>query len=189
MHLLHLSCDLLGVVADYMQTAALSHVCSRTWQALRWRHLLISNYTDDVAELCLRLTVDEACLHTLNVRLDAPALHWLGYSVSKPRPSTAGPGGAQALACLKDARALHTLSLHLMWNNIGANGARSLAALAAAPVLHSLHLSLWHNSLGNAGAEALAGLRAAPALHTLTLDLGDNCIGDGGATPLRLPHP
>ena len=55
---------------------------------------------------------------------------------------------------------------------MGDNGAQALAGLKDAPALHTLHLYLGHNHVGENGAQALAGLKEAPVLHTLHLDLG-----------------
>ena len=95
-----------------------------------------------------------------------------------------GARGAQALAALKDAPSLHTLTLDLSWTSIGARVAQALAALKDAPLLHTLALGLSGSSIGDGGAQALAALKDAPSLHALTFDLSYNSIGDGGAQAL-----
>ena len=50
-----------------------------------------------------------------------------------------GDSGAHALAALKEAPSLHTLTLYLGGNSVGASGAQALAALKEAPSLHTLH--------------------------------------------------
>ena len=54
---------------------------------------------------------------------------------------------------------------------MGENGAQALAALKDAPSLHTLSLDLCENSVGESGAQALAALKDAASLHTLSLDL------------------
>ena len=49
------------------------------------------------------------------------------------------------------------------------SGAQALAALKEAPSLHTLTLNLQNNSVGDSGAQALAALKESPLLHTLTL--------------------
>ena len=56
----------------------------------------------------------------------------------------------QALAVLKDTACLHTLTLDLSKNAVGASGAEALVALRKAPSLHTLKLNLWDNSVGEA---------------------------------------
>ena len=50
-------------------------------------------------------------------------------------------------------------------------GAAALAALAQGPALHTLSLNLSNNFVGAGGAEALAALKAARALRALSLNL------------------
>ena len=54
---------------------------------------------------------------------------------------------------------------------VGAGGAQALAALKEAPLLHTLTLDLQHSSLGSSGAQTLAALKGAPSLHTLTVNV------------------
>ena len=88
--------------------------------------------------------------------------------------------GLQALASLKAAPFLHTLSLHLASQgdesrtNLTHQGFGALANLKEAPHLHTLSLNLSDCSVGDAGAEAVAGLKEAPRLHTLCLNLSRN---------------
>ena len=72
-----------------------------------------------------------------------------------------GDSGAQALAGLKNAAALHTLTLNLWHNNVGDSGAEALAGLKNAATLHTLTLNLWYNNVGASGVQALAGLKNA----------------------------
>ena len=77
-----------------------------------------------------------------------------------------GDSGAQALAGLKNAAALHTLTLNLWHNNVGDSGAEALAGLKNVAALHTLTLNLAHNDVGDSGVQALVGLKNAAALHT-----------------------
>ena len=88
---------------------------------------------------------------------------------SGPPNFKAGRNGAQALAGLKEAPALHALRLYLSVNNVGDNGAEALAGLKEAPVLHTLYLDLVGNKVGASGAQAFQGLQA-PALRILQLN-------------------
>ena len=65
--------------------------------------------------------------------------------------------------------------------NIGDSGAQALAALKKAPSLHTLTLEFQHHSIADSGAQALAALKEAPSLHTLTLNLSSFLVGDLGA--------
>ena len=56
---------------------------------------------------------------------------------------------------------------------MGGSGARALAALKDAPSLHTLSLGLGQNSMGESGEQALAVLKDAASLHTLVLTLDD----------------
>jgi hypothetical protein len=60
-------------------------------------------------------------------------------------------------------------------------GAQALAGLKDAPKLTTLTLHLQGNKIGDIGAQALAGLKDAASLTTLTLLLGENQIGNIGA--------
>ena len=80
-----------------------------------------------------------------------------------------GGSGAQALAAVKDAPSLHTLSLNLRQNSVGESGARALAALKDAPSLNTLSLDLSGNFMGGSGAQALAALKDAASLNTLSV--------------------
>ena len=89
--------------------------------------------------------------------------------------------GLRALASLKAAPFLHTLSLHLASQgdesrtNLTHQGFGALASPKEAPHLHTLSLNLSDCSVGDAGAEAVAGgLKEAPRLHTLCLNLSRN---------------
>ena len=64
--------------------------------------------------------------------------------------------GAQALAALREAPALHSLCLDLSWQAIGYDGALALTSLLEAPSVRVLHLDLRYNRLGAAGALALS---------------------------------
>ena len=114
-------------------------------------------------------------------RRSRTVLRFHGPGRRRVAPPRAGDRGAQALAALKDAPALHALVLDLGFNAVEHGGARALAALKDAPALHVLTLNLLENSVGDAGAQALAAVRHAKALHTLTLNLSTNAVGDCGA--------
>ena len=92
-----------------------------------------------------------------------------------------GDDGAQALAALKCAPALHTLTLNLRGNTVGDKGVQALAALKEAPCLHTLTVELSDNAVGPSGARALAALKEAQSLQALTLNLRGNTVGDIGA--------
>ena len=57
------------------------------------------------------------------------------------------------------------------------SGVQAVAALKEAPSLHTLTLHLGSNSIGDGGAQALAALKEAPSLHTLGL-YQYNVVGD-----------
>ena len=132
-------------------------------------------------------------LHTLNIHLGgswnlegngAQALAPLKYahSLYSLTLSLAGTGighiGAQALA---ELRSLHTLILNLAETGMGDEGAQALAQLKNAPSMYTLILRLCKNGIGDSGAQALAELKDAPLLNTLRLDLVHNRFGDTGA--------
>ena len=104
-----------------------------------------------------------------------------------------GESGAQALAALKDAPSLHTLSLDLHGNSVGESGAQALAALKDAPSLHTLSLDLRGNSVGDSGAQALAALKDAASLHTcsVTIVRTSSVVGfsDVSNSPSPSPSP
>ena len=62
-----------------------------------------------------------------------------------------GESGAQALAALKDAASMHSLSLNLHGNSVGESGAQALAALKDAP-----SLGRWKIGLRPGGVTAVA---------------------------------
>ena len=168
MKLHELAVDVLHCISDFSGTAACSHVCSRLWNALHGRHLTYS----------IRRECDP--LQTLN-NLSLPGLHTFALRCVGPvgpLSDNLGDSRAQALARLKDAPALHTLTLSLWFNCVGDSGAHALAGLKEAPAVHTLTLVLGANNIGASGVQALAGLKEARALHTLYLDLGHNAVGD-----------
>ena len=64
-----------------------------------------------------------------------------------------------------------TAALDSRDNNLLPSGAQALAGLKDATALHTVTLNLGHNLVGDSGAQALAELKDAAALHTLTLNL------------------
>ena len=62
---------------------------------------------------------------------------------------------------------VRSLQLHDGGNSVGDSGAQALAALKDAPSLHTLSLDLRGNSVGDRGAQALAALKDAPSLMGL----------------------
>ena len=92
--------------------------------------------------------------------------------------------GVQAIAALKEAPLLHTLSLNLEANGVGQGRAQVLAALKEAPSLGTLTLDLRDNSLEASDANALASLKEASSLRILTLNMEANVFGEEGAQAL-----
>ena len=196
--LLLLAPDLLELVADFLQSDLISSVCSTLRGLLGRRHMRVAcdahQVANNVAQHVRRLlTLRVKVLHNptavpwmglpANALRDAPCLHTLVLTHNL-FGSPMGDGGARALAALRYAPALRTLTLALPSNDLTGAGAQALAALRDAPALHSLCIDLHMNCIGDTGAQALATLRDCPTLHALTLDLRHNGISDSGARAL-----
>ena len=95
-----------------------------------------------------------------------------------------GDSGALALASLRTAPSMKSLTLHLRHTLIGNSGAQALAALKDAPSLKSLTLDLVGTKVGDSGAHALATLRDAPSLRALFLDMQYTPLGNSGLRAL-----
>ena len=195
MKLHELPVDVLRCISDFSGTAACSHVCAQMWYHLQQRHLRYyirhENALPQIMDtLCMQALRTASLRFRGNGDKGAQALAGLKTAPALHTlhldlgDNHVGDNGAQALAGLKEAPALHTLDLNLEDNNVGDNGAQALAGLKIAPALHTLDFHLGHNHVGDNGAQALAGLKSAPALHTLHLDLGHNHVGDNGAQAL-----
>ena len=202
------------LISDFLQSASLSQVCHTTWCLLQWRHVTCQANFSSAEEwaaaqkttakkngmmqplanlknvLCRRMNFKSSPqpLHIDGLQLlsrlsSEAALHTLTLRCSNMKP-----GSAQALAALKHAPSLWSLTLILPDNNIGDSGAQALAELKEAPTLTTLTLDLEGNGIGDAGAQALATLKDAASLSTLKLNLRRNRIRASGAEALaQLP--
>ena len=168
MSLLELPNDVLCCICDFSGTALCSHASSRLWKLLQQRHL--HHHIPKERDFLAMMT---------DLRMQAVRTAALDFI-----DNYVGSSGAEALAGLKDAGILHTLTLNLARNNVGDRGVEALADLKNAGALHTLTLDLGGNDMGDRGAEALAELKNAAALRTLTLDLSLNNVGDSGAQAL-----
>ena len=181
---LRLSADEWLLISDFAQSQALSHACTTTRGILRWRHMARGadfgsdanpGPTDDRSEGVWKRSKWLASLATLK----SARRHRVA---PLPSPQPLHIDGLQLLSRLSSEAALHTLTLRC--SNMKPGSAQALAALKHAPSLWSLTLILPDNNIGDSGAQALAELKEAPALTTLTLDLEGNSIGDAGAQAL-----
>ena len=206
---LQLCADEWLLISDFLQSASLSQVCRTTWCLLQWRHVTCQANFSSAEEwaaaqkdgmmqplanlknvLCRRMNFKSSPqpLHIDGLQLlsrlsSEAALHTLTLRCSNMKP-----GSAQALAALKHAPSLWSLTLILPDNNIGDSGAQALAELKEAPALTTLTLDLEGNGIGDAGAQALATLKDAASLSTLKLNLRRNRIRASGAEALaQLP--
>ena len=149
--------EVLRYIADFLQSALLSHVCRRTWRVLQRRYLAFPVYND----LGLHRLHDlrgPSAVHSLSLRFHLGTAHWLG--------------------ALKDFPLLARLTLDLRMSRIAEPGLRAIAALKEAPALTTLHVDLSNNLVADAGAQWLAALREAPLLCDLALDLCSTNVGD-----------
>ena len=146
---LRLSADEWWCISDYLQSAALSHVCRQTWAALQRRHLALRCNFINVAKMMHPLKT-EAALRTLRVRCRGLK-----------------EVGVQALALVKHAPELMALVLDLQLNELGDSGAAALAVLREAPALIALDLDLTRTEIEHDGAAALSALHEAPGGSTL----------------------
>ena len=150
-----LSVDEWVLISDFLQAAALSRTCLRTWTILHSRHQSWKTNPHDIAQMTMGVAA-EMSMRSLTVQCtDFQA------------------EGAQALAALHQAPSLTALHLNLMSNSVGDDGAQALAALKATPALTDLTLRLRYNDIGPAGAGA------SPPFEPETLVSG----GQGSATP------
>ena len=161
--------------------------CLPAVQWWHWRLWCTSPYRAE-GRCCTPYSVLGSCRQQLGSQWCASPCRAEGCCL---HPLTLGPRGnvgytgAQALAGLKDASALHTLTLEFQCTYVGPSGAQALAGLKDATALHTLTLDLGFNNVGNNSAQALAGLKDAAALHTLTLGLRGNNVGDTVCKPLQ----
>eukprot|EP00667_Euglena_gracilis_P013467 EG_transcript_13883 len=195
--------ELWELVADFLQTALLSHVCHRLWCALRKRHVRLADrpkagrwlLEDARSHPAVRSLRVAHCQHGWEndlpallalrdlVSLRAVQLRVAGYHL---RP---GPAVADLLKPLAELPALRSLDLDLDLTTVpGDEAAEALGALAKAPELRYLSLTLHGSPCGrritDAGVVALAALRHAPALRHLCLDLPNNALRAAGAAAL-----
>ena len=126
---LRLSEDEWRGISDYLQCAALSHVCRKTWTILQRRHLVWYAGSSNVVWL-VRMIRDSSATCTLSITC-----------------KDAGDEGAKALAELRDVPSLTTLCLHLEGNEIGSQGAQALASLKDSKSLSALVLNLRFNAI------------------------------------------
>ena len=192
--------DLWRLIADFLGSPLLSHVCLPIWTALQGRHLSYHAKLSAAPQLVCHFG-RYAELHTLTIAFrkvyaggvrslgalkDAPALTTLALSFCCAGDEEGlGNDDAKALAALKDAPSLTALTLDLGYNFIGDDGACALSTLSHAPKLTALTLHLDDNQIGNTGARALAALMNTPGLTELGLFLDENVnIDYHGIVPL-----
>eukprot|EP00667_Euglena_gracilis_P012770 EG_transcript_13131 len=193
----HLPGEVWLLIADYLQTPALSHVCHHTWSALHGRHLTCWARPATLQRKLLTLRGDPT-LESLAItavadfaEVDVEALRPLRYMPSLRSVTlsleNAGltDGAAVMLTRLRLATQLTALQLSLAGNGtLQAAGAKALATLADTPSLEVLHLSLCGCRLKDRGVEALSRLRHATHLRSVHLNLWGNGVRDAGAIAL-----
>ena len=128
--------ELVEHVADFLQSALLSHICHRTWALLQRRYVTYVVDSNTTLQRVLSLKGDTQ-VHVL--RLTSSRL---------------GPTGAQRFAgALQSLPSLRTLTLDLNRSKVEDEGARALAELrSAVPTI--AHVRLYHNPdryLGQSG--------------------------------------
>jgi|EP00670_Eutreptiella_braarudii_P005763 hypothetical protein len=135
-----LPADVLISISDFLQSDQLSRVCQRTRDVLQRRHVLCSFETGNVQQKVSELTT-EPTLHTLTAQC-----------------VDLGNGDVKALAALKHAPSLRSITLHVNANQVGHDVVEMLAELKAAPALTSLTLVM--------------NVRGSPVCH-MNLHAGD----------------
>ena len=190
---LRLSDDELQYISDYVQTATMSRVCLRFWGLLHGRHVSCNVTGHTIPETMAKIKgtdVYSAVIRCTEMNDDSvQALAELketdvrSLTLSLPT-SKVGDMGAQALAALRAAPRLTTLTLDLCGHELEYSSTQALAALRHASTLESLTINLNSKLPRYCGAHILAAFSEAPSLEALRLSLDGNQIGDSGALAL-----
>ena len=168
--LLDICFEVLEIICEFSGSNVLAQTCQRLRERFQGRYVTLQSMTPDFWGKL------EVLADTARVLLFSPP------DVPLDRAAEADAAVGRAVAALRAASHLHTVSLHFPWARDRPDRCfdccEILAALKATPHLRSLSLSRPGMAMTDGEAVALAGLKAAPRLEVLRLDLQRNHLTD-----------